>query len=145
MKTLRPVVDPVEATEGSLPPIHDELGGNVAMRLRRGSGDFDTACNQATGVARQRYRLQRISAAPMEGRAVLASYEASDDQLTFWTSTQVPHVVRFHLAEALGSSLPLVIASFRSSASKIPTWRLRTSSLVLGLLSRRRTREAAVT
>ena len=96
------VVDPLEAVKEGAPLIHEKLGSNVALRLHKGSGDIDAACAAADRVVRQHFHLQRITAAPMEGRAVLASYQPEDDLLTFWTSTQVPHVVRTCLSETLG-------------------------------------------
>ena len=95
------VVDPLEAVKEGAPLIHERLGSNVALRLHKGSGDMEAACAAADRVVRQRFHLQRISATPMEGRAVLARYEPGDDLLTFWTSTQVPHIVRVCLAETL--------------------------------------------
>ncbi|HBK79823.1 MAG TPA: hypothetical protein DDZ83_09145, partial [Nitrospinae bacterium] len=35
-------------------------------------------------------------------RGVLARYDVGEDKLTLWTSTQVPHKVRTHVAEQLG-------------------------------------------
>jgi carbon-monoxide dehydrogenase large subunit len=42
--------------------------------------------------------------ASLEGRAVLASWDSEDDQLTMWTSSQAPHAVRGSVAGHLGLS-----------------------------------------
>jgi carbon-monoxide dehydrogenase large subunit len=39
---------------------------------------------------------------PMECRAGVALWEAGEDKLTFWSGTQVPHIVRNMIAELLG-------------------------------------------
>ena len=43
----------------------------------------------------------RHSGIPLENCGCIAEYDATDDQLTIWTSTQIPHLVRTGLADAL--------------------------------------------
>jgi aerobic carbon-monoxide dehydrogenase large subunit len=88
---LTPVMDPWEAAREGSAPIHEAADGNVAMRLREGRGDVQAAFAQADATVRGRYEVPRLSPAPMEGRGLLARYEAEADLLTLWASTQVPH------------------------------------------------------
>ena len=88
---LPPIMDPWEAAQEGSIPIHEALGSNVAMRIREGRGDVQAAFAQADAIVRGRYDVPRLSAAPMEGRGLLAQYQPEADLLTLWVSTQVPH------------------------------------------------------
>jgi len=98
---LKPIMDPDEAIKPDSPVIHPELGANVSIRLKQEGGDVEAAFAQADHVVRQKYDSQRIAPAPMEPRGILAHYEAGDETLTIWNSTQAPHRVKSYLAGAL--------------------------------------------
>ena len=98
---LKPVMDPDEAIKPDSPVIHPELGANVSIRLKQDGGDVAAAFAQADHVVRQKYDSQRIAPAPMEPRGILAHYDAGDETLTIWNSTQAPHRVKGYLSEAL--------------------------------------------
>ena len=102
---LTPVVDLFEAAQGDSPPIHELMGNNVALRIHEGPGDVQGTFAGAACVVRQRYDLPRLSAVPMEGRALLAHYQSEEKSLTLWSSTQGPHTVKSYLSELL--NLPL--------------------------------------
>jgi len=91
------VVDPEKAMEPGSPILHEELGGNIAYRLRLG-GDVDEALRQSDLVVRQRMENQRVIANPMETRGMVAHYQPGDEKLTAWVATQVPHILRTNLA-----------------------------------------------
>jgi carbon-monoxide dehydrogenase large subunit len=50
----------------------------------------------------RRYRMNRQSGAPLEGRAVLAYRDHRLDEIVIYASTQTPHMVRVAIAENLG-------------------------------------------
>jgi carbon-monoxide dehydrogenase large subunit len=100
-RPLPALIDPLEAAREDAPPIHPEFGSNVAMRVRVGRGDLPAAFAQADVVVRGRYDVPRLSPAPLEGRGLVASYQAAADLLTLWTSTQVPHKVKTYLGRLL--------------------------------------------
>jgi carbon-monoxide dehydrogenase large subunit len=95
---LPPVVDLRAAAEGR-PVLHETFGSNVAMRVQLGRGDVDAAFAQADEVIEARYEAPRLSATPMECRGVIAQYMPSEQHLTLWTSTQVPHKVQRFLLQ----------------------------------------------
>ena len=95
------LVDPMAAMQPGSPVLHEEQGGNVALRTLNGGGDLDEAFKQADRVVTQRYHVQRLAPAPMEPRGLIADYQAGEDLLTVWDSTQHPHEVREHLMELL--------------------------------------------
>ena len=49
----------------------------------------------------ERFTTGRHTALPMETRGCVAAFEPATDTLTVWSSTQVPHVLRSHLALVL--------------------------------------------
>jgi carbon-monoxide dehydrogenase large subunit len=100
-ETLEPVVDPEAAMQPGSPLVHEEFGDNAVMRLGAAVGDVDGAFARAAFVLRERFHTNRHCAHPMEGRATLARPEPNGD-LTLWTSTQTPHLVRTRTADIMG-------------------------------------------
>lgn len=94
---ITPVLDPVEAADEDSDPIHDSIGSNVIMRMHAGRGDLAASFAKADRIVKGSYDVPRLSAAPMEGRAVLAHYQKAEDQLTLWSSTQTPFKIKTHL------------------------------------------------
>jgi carbon-monoxide dehydrogenase large subunit len=99
-EVLPAVVDPELAMAAGATLIHEDLGTNVIMRLAGGGGDVDAAFKQAAFVLRERFHTNRHGAIPMEGRATLAALAPTGD-ITLWTSTQTPHIVRSRVADIM--------------------------------------------
>jgi carbon-monoxide dehydrogenase large subunit len=98
---LTPILDPMAAMREDALPIHSEVGTNIGLRVSHEGGDVAMAFAQADRVIRQRYHVQRLAPMPLETRGVAAHYQAEDDLLTVWNSTQAPHRVRRYLAPLL--------------------------------------------
>jgi carbon-monoxide dehydrogenase large subunit len=98
---LSPVLDPHEAARAEAPVIHETMGTNVALRLRQRAGDLDGAFARAAHVIHQRYSVPRLAPAPLETRGVVASYQARENLLTVWNSTQAAQRVKHYLCELL--------------------------------------------
>ncbi|MGD9530170.1 xanthine dehydrogenase family protein molybdopterin-binding subunit [Pseudonocardia sp.] len=91
------VVDPDAALAG--PDLaNDTLEDNIIHRGGRSVGDVDAAFDSAALVVRGRYTSSRCAASPMETRGCVAEYDIGTEDLTLWTSTQIPHFVRTFLA-----------------------------------------------
>src|SRR5262249_29124297 len=67
-----------------------------------GEGDIDAALKSADHVVKQRMVHQRLAPIAMEGRGVLARYYPGEQELTIWSSTQIPHLLRTQLAIMIG-------------------------------------------
>ncbi len=91
------VVDPEKAAESG-PVIHENFSDNIAYKLTAGEGDIDAALASADRVLKQRMVHQRLAPIAMEGRGVLARYFPGEGELTIWSSTQIPHLLRTQLA-----------------------------------------------
>jgi carbon-monoxide dehydrogenase large subunit len=96
------VVEVESALADGAPLLFPEFGSNAVYRGSRVIGDVDGAFAGAHHVARHVFRHNRYLAAPLETRGCVASFDASTGELTFWCSTQSPHLLRRRLALATG-------------------------------------------
>jgi carbon-monoxide dehydrogenase large subunit len=98
---LRPTVcawtDPLDITD----PVHDEAPDNLLLSRTFRAGDAAEALAGSHVVVERELTTNRHGGNPIECRAGVARYEAADRRLTFWSGTQVPHLVRTQLAELL--------------------------------------------
>jgi aerobic carbon-monoxide dehydrogenase large subunit len=91
---LLPVLDMRKALQPDSPKVHEE--GNKSYEWVFANGDVDAAFNDAAVVVERNYRQQRLIPTAMEPRAVVAQWVGSE--VTLWSATQIPHVLRFALA-----------------------------------------------
>src|SRR5262245_151630 len=98
---LPPVVDPEAALRPDAPLVHDEAGTNVLVSREFKRGEVDAAFAGAAVRVKQRFRMRRKTAVPIEPRAYCAEYDAGRDALTLYSATQVPGIIRDALSEAL--------------------------------------------
>jgi carbon-monoxide dehydrogenase large subunit len=97
-----PAVVDVETAAKDSPVIHEKFGNNIAYTLTSGEGDIDAALKSADRIVTQRMVHQRLAPIAMEGRGVLARYFPGEEELTVWSSTQIPHLLRTQLALMIG-------------------------------------------
>ena len=95
------VLDEEKGAQGG-PVIHEQFGTNIAYKLTAGEGDVEAALKSADKVIRQRILNQRLAPIAMEPRGVLTRYYSGEQELTMWTSTQIPHLARTQIALMLG-------------------------------------------
>jgi aerobic carbon-monoxide dehydrogenase large subunit len=101
-ETLPVVVDEEKAADPKSPVIHEQFGTNIAYRLTAGEGDIEAALKSADKVIKQKILNKRLAPIAMEPRGVLARYFPGEQELTLWTSTQIPHLARTQVAIMLG-------------------------------------------
>ena len=101
---LPAVIDMEEAlTDKTL--LHDDKGTNKCYTYKlqpSGDGSYEAAAAKADVIVKRRFINQRLIPAFMEPRAVLASPMGVSDEVTVWSSTQIPHVLRVLLALVTG-------------------------------------------
>jgi carbon-monoxide dehydrogenase large subunit len=95
---LPPVLDIRTALEEGSPKVHE--AGNKSYEWVFAAGDLDAAFASAPVVIERDYRQQRLIPCAMEPRAVVSAWDG--DQVTLWSATQIPHVLRFALAAFFG-------------------------------------------
>jgi CO/xanthine dehydrogenase Mo-binding subunit len=91
-------VDIEKAIQDGAPLVHGTNPNNIAAHFIQVSGDPDSAIPKAEHVSRIRVQVDRSTAAPIECRAVAATYDRVTGELTVWDGTQAPISVRGGLA-----------------------------------------------
>ena len=81
------------------PRVHS--GGNVASRFTQRVGDAAGELARAPVVLRERFHLHRGAGMAMETRAISARWDADLGQITVWSTTQAPQILRRLLARYL--------------------------------------------
>ena len=97
---LPAALDPELAREPGAPVVYDNVPGNVQARYRIRVGDADRALAEAEHTIAMTVRTQRVAASPMETRGVLAN--CIGEEITVWSSTQIPWWVRNAIASQIG-------------------------------------------
>ena len=96
---LEAVVDPEAAIAAGAPLLHDGTDSNNFAHIELEHGDVGAAFARAAQVVSKRFHFGRTHAAPLEGRGGIADWSGD---LTFWSSTQMPFLVRSMLAGLYG-------------------------------------------
>ncbi len=87
--------------------VHEDLGTNTSAlwvfdSAQAGTGtDVETAIADAEVLIERTYRQQRLIPAFMEPRSVVV--DPTGEQVTLWSSTQIPHILRLMLALTTGT------------------------------------------
>jgi carbon-monoxide dehydrogenase large subunit len=97
-----PVTSIEDALRDDAPVLHDGWHDNCFIRRSFKGGDPEKAFKEAHGTLDLDIKNNRYSGIPLETRGCVAEYDAGTEQLTLWTSTQMPHVIRTALADLLG-------------------------------------------
>jgi aerobic carbon-monoxide dehydrogenase large subunit len=95
---LPPVLDIRTALQADSPKVHE--AGNKSYEWVFANGDTEAAFRDSPVVLERNYRQQRLIPCAMEPRAVVAQWVGDD--VTLWSATQIPHVLRFALSAFFG-------------------------------------------
>ena len=98
---LPAVVDMEAALDAAAPVVHPELGDNVFFKGEFATDNFAAAFAAGDVVLRERFRSTRVAGVPLEPRGCVAAVEPGRGTLTFWSSTQIPHMLRTAIADLL--------------------------------------------
>ncbi|MFF5257507.1 aerobic carbon-monoxide dehydrogenase large subunit [Actinomadura viridis] len=97
-----PAVVGLENAERAAHLVHEDVPGNVGAVLHQETGDVDAAIEAAPHVLEFRLDIERSASMPLEGRGVYARWDADDESLRVYTSTQASTSVRAAVAAKLG-------------------------------------------
>src|SRR5712691_252743 len=89
-----------DALRSDGPRVH--AAGNVAARYTQRVGDVTGALAAADLVLRERFALHRGAGMAMETRGIAARWDSDLGQMTVWSTTQSPQILRRILARYLG-------------------------------------------
>lgn len=107
LEELPPVIDVEAARHPGAPLVHEEWGDNLFLTTSI-EADLDAIARSAHVVIEREYKLARQCMSPMEGKGILAHWDARVGQLVVYTSTQVPHLIRTGLSDVLQMDQSLV-------------------------------------
>ncbi|MCL4863822.1 MAG: xanthine dehydrogenase family protein molybdopterin-binding subunit [Caldilineaceae bacterium] len=99
---LPAVVDLEQALAADATLVHEELRQNLNAHVIQRKGDYAQARAQADLLIRRRFTYDRGTAAALENRGIVASWDAKSEALTVWDTTQAPIPIRNGLANMLG-------------------------------------------
>ena len=99
---LPAVVDLDHAASAASARIHEQFSDNVALVWTLAGGSVEEAFQKADRIVKERLVHQRLVPVAMEPRAVMARYFPGEKELTLWSSTQIPHLMRTQVAIMLG-------------------------------------------
>ena len=98
-EVLDVVVNAGEAIKYGAPQIHPEAANNVIFDWEIGEeAATDAALASAAYVCEMDITNNRLSPNPMEPRSAVATFDASEDHYTLYTTSQNPHVARLVLS-----------------------------------------------
>jgi carbon-monoxide dehydrogenase large subunit len=100
LEELPVVVDMLEGRKPDAPLVHESFGDNLYL-VSAFEGDIEPAARRADVKVTREIRTARQCMVPIEGRGVVADWSERLDQLTLWSSAQMPHIVRTGLSEVL--------------------------------------------
>jgi carbon-monoxide dehydrogenase large subunit len=89
-----PVVVDMEAALRGDVVIHDEFKDNICFKREHDTGGVDEAFASADVVVEETFHFGRHTGVCLEGRAILADYNAAEHSLTVYHSTQAPHMMQ---------------------------------------------------
>ncbi|MFN2490022.1 MAG: xanthine dehydrogenase family protein molybdopterin-binding subunit [Actinomycetota bacterium] len=99
---LDPVLDIESALAEGASLIHDEFGDNEAYTWSLANGDVDKVFSEAPVVVKERFRHPRLIPNAIEPRGVVVQSEPASGDVTLYSATQIPHIVRTTLSLTLG-------------------------------------------
>ncbi len=97
---LPPVVGLPASRDGTL-LVHADLPDNVAAHLVQENGDVEAELAAASHTLRFTQTIERSASMPLEGKGVYARWDAQDDSLRVYSSTQTSTSVRAAIAAKL--------------------------------------------
>jgi len=104
VEPLEAVVDLEKALAPNSPLVHEDLGSNLAAHVIQQKGNYDAIRPRAEVIIEKRLGYDRGTAAAVENRGVVASWDEKSQQLYVWDTTQAPIPIRNGLARLLGLS-----------------------------------------
>ena len=99
---LDTVIEMDDALADGAVQLHEDAPNNTAFEWEVDAGSISDARSSSDVAVTQRFVNQRLIPTAMENRGVVVDYNSGTDQITMWTSTQIPHLIRVLLALVTG-------------------------------------------
>ena len=89
-----PVVVDMEESLSGKRVIHPDLGDNICFKREHDTGGVEEIFAKADFVVEDTFHFGRHTGVCVEGRAILADYNAAEHSLTVYHATQAPHMMQ---------------------------------------------------
>ena len=89
-----PIVTDMEAALAGKVVIHPEFQDNICFKRELVTDGFDDVWKKADLVVEETYEFGRHTGVCLEGRSILADYNAAEHSLTVYHATQAPHMMQ---------------------------------------------------
>lgn len=99
---LTPVVDVIKAAKSDSQLTHSSLKDNIAASIETKFGDVETAFEECEDSIELSFKQHRGGCHSMECRGVLGDWQQQLGELTLYSSTQCPYLVRRMVSRQLG-------------------------------------------
>ena len=94
-----PVITDMEAAlRDDAPVIHEAFGSNRAYTWTLANGEVDRVFDEAPVVVKERYYHPRLIPNAIEPRGVVVQPIPSQGEVTIWSATQIPHILKTLMA-----------------------------------------------
>jgi carbon-monoxide dehydrogenase large subunit len=107
IEDLAPVTDPQSAARGDV-LLFDGAATNCAATFIAKGGDAEAAFRAAFYTRKEQFRVQRLTAMPMETRGLLAEWDATNGKLRVSDAAKLPFFNRRAMASMMGLPEPAV-------------------------------------
>ena len=102
-EVLPAVTSTADASNPGAPRVWSDCPDNICfVEQMGGKTAVDDAFAKAAHIVKQRFVINRVTAAPMEPRGVVGEYFVADRSYTVHTAMQRPHLTRADLSRVLG-------------------------------------------
>jgi aerobic carbon-monoxide dehydrogenase large subunit len=99
---LPAIVDTASAALPGQPSVWDEAPENICFVFRLGDKTAaGAAFANAKHIVQETFHISRVIANPIEPRAAMGCYDASQDRYTLFAGVQAPHIIRDELARSV--------------------------------------------
>jgi len=103
-EVLPAIVNAERATKDGAPEVHPEAPNNIGFDWSIGAGDWDEVIKDPDViVVKEEIINQRLIPNSIETRGVVADFDPGRENLTLYTSTQIPHLVKMLYAMVTGT------------------------------------------
>ena len=98
---LQAINNAEKSLEADAPRLYESWDSNELIQYNFKIGDVEDALANSDYVIKERIERHRYAAAPLETRGYVASYDLFSKVLTYYASTQTPHILRTLISESL--------------------------------------------
>ena len=98
---LEAINDAERSLESSAPRLYDGWDTNELIAYNFKIGEVEDALEQADFVIKEKITRHRYAAAPIETRGYVANYDVFSKTMTYYASTQTPHILRTLISQSI--------------------------------------------